>query len=69
MPNVGPWERKSSVHMLKKIIDKYLVKAGYIIYIIWPEWQFFNVAGYLYAIEESRRSTVIYASPQGQSSK
>ena len=24
---------------------------------IWPEWQFFNVAGYLYVIEESRRST------------
>ena len=21
---------------------------------IWPEWQFFNVAGYLYVIEESR---------------
>ena len=30
---------------------------------------FFNVAGYLYVIEESRRSTVIYASPRGQSSK
>ena len=29
----------------------------------------FNVAGYLYVIEESRRSTVIYASPRGQSSK
>ena len=25
-----------------------------IIIIIWPEWQFFNVAGYLYVIEESR---------------
>ena len=30
-----------------------------IIYNIWPEWQLFNVAGYLYVIEESRRSTVI----------
>ena len=30
---------------------------------IWPEWQFFFiVAGYLYVIEESRRSTVMYAS-------
>ena len=32
---------------------------------IWPEWQFFNVAGYLYVIEESRRSTEFYASPRG----
>ena len=37
-----------------------------IIFNIWAEWQFFNVAGYLYVIEESRRSTVIYAYPRGQ---
>ena len=30
----------------------------------WPEWQLFNVAGYL--IEERRRWYVITASPRGQ---
>ena len=33
----------------------------------WPEWQLFNVAGYL--IEERRRWPVITASPRGQCSK
>ena len=37
------------------------------LFLYWPEWQLFNVAGYL--IEERRRWPVITASPRGQCSK
>ena len=56
-----------SYHIISYHIISYHIISYHIISYYWPEWQLFNVAGYL--IEERRRWPIIIACPRGQWSK